>query len=305
MDIDDSLIFPIDIVAYACQGTRRRRTDVATNQAGFSKANIVWQRTLRVYDVGSVPRPIAQWERIAALFEVVDGRGTGFLLKDPTDSVVAASEGFLRPVTHSGASIGTAGYGFGVPTYRLLKRYTFLSRFKDSDISKPQPGNVSLKRGGAPVTLGAAAGNAAINASTGWVTFVANAQQNVVGVTTGTSTDVELASSVGLMVGDRLWLQDMTGTGAQLLNGASHLITAIDDATYTLDVDTTGSLLNAAGTGRAYPQDSSSLTWTGSFYVPVAFESDEINWQMLTAHPDEDGRLIQSPSIRLEEQRVP
>ncbi len=305
MDIDDTLIFPIDIVMYSCTGSRRRFTDVASDQAGFSQTNVVWQRTLRAFELGIVPRPISQWERIASLFEVVDGRATGFLLKDPTDSIVASGEGFMRPLSPAGLPLGTPGFGFGVPTYRLLKRYTFLTRTKDSDIAKPQPGSFALKRGAAAVTIGAGAGNAAVDASTGWVTFVEDALSTVNVVTVGATTVVELNASIGLSVGQRLWLQGLGGADAALLNNSSHEITAVAGAEYTLSTVTTGATITAGGTGRKYPQASEALTWTGSFYVPVAFEADEIDWQMLTASPDEDARLIQSPSVRLIEVRVP
>lgn len=305
MQILDDLIFPDDLIAYACQGKRRRKTDVVTNQAGYAKSNVVWQRTLRSYEVGLVARPIPHWEAIAALHEVVDGRAYGFLLRDPTDSRIGPAEGFMRPVAADGAALGASDFGFGVPTYRLAKRYRFLSRAKDIDITKPQSQGIVLQRGGVPITLGAGAGNAAVNASTGWVTFVADATRAVLDVTVGASTVVELNAVIGLVAGDRLWLQDLTGADAQLLNGLSHQISAVDGAEYTLSTNTVGAAITPAGTARKFPQASEALTWLGRFFIPVSFTSDDLDWQMVAGSGNEDARLVAGPSIQLEEVRLP
>lgn len=297
--------FPDNVIAMACSGKRRRKTDLATDQAGFDQTNIVWQRTLREYELGLVARPVAQAEAIVAHHEIAEGRAYAFPFRDPVDSRVAAGEGFLRPVTTAHLPVGAPGAGFGVPTYRLLKRYTRGARSKDSDISLPETGTVALFRGGAPVTLGAAAGNAAIDYETGFVTFVADSQQNVTAVTVGATTQVELATAVGVAVGQRLWLQDLSGADAALLNNASHAVTNVAGAVYTISTNTAGKTITAAGTGRKYPQASEALQWTGRFFVPVRYDDDDLDWQMVAGAASEDNRLVMTPSIRLVEIRVP
>lgn len=305
MQIYDDLIFPDEIVAMAARGKRRRKTDVATDQAGFAKSNVVWQRTLREYELGLVARPVPQWEQIAALHEVVDGRAYGFLLRDPTDSRAAAGEGVLRPLSPAGAALGTNGFGYGVPTYRTAKRYTFLTRSKDSDVSMLQTGTVAITRGGSPVLFGSGAGNVSASATTGLVTFVPDAQQGVSAVTVGATTAITLAGTVGLSVGQRLWLQDLTGTHASLLNNLSHAITSVVGNVYTVSTNTSGKTITAAGTGRKYPQASEALAWTGNFYIPVAFDSDDLDWQMVAGSDNEDNRLVMGPSVKLVEVRLP
>jgi uncharacterized protein (TIGR02217 family) len=305
MNILYDLMFPSGIISVACQGKRRRRTDLATDQAGFEQTNIVWQRSLREYEIGLCARPVPQFEAIINVHEIAGGRANAFPFRDPVDSRVAAGEGFLRPVTVAHLPVGTSGFGFGVPTYRMLKRYTSGSRSKDSDVSLPETGTVVLTRGGAPVTIGASAGNAAIDYQTGFVTFVADATGTVVDVTVGATTVVELNASIGLSVGQRLWLQGLGGADAALLNNSSHEITAVAGAEYTLSTATTGATISATGTGLKYPQSSEALRWTGSFFIPVRFDDDDLDWQIASGSPDEDVRLVMTPSIRLVEIRVP
>lgn len=297
----DDLIFPTDIIARAVRGRRERRTEIATTQAGVEQRRAMTARTRRLYEIGHVARKVPEFERVLAVHETAEGRRWGFLLADPTDSIVAGTEGVLRPLSASGTPVGAAGFGFGVPTYRLAKRYTVQSYSRDVDVHKPQTGTVALSRGASPVTIGVSAGNAALDVTTGNVTFVADAQANVNSVTPGATTSVTLASALsGLGVGDRLWLQGLGGADASRLNDASHEITNVATATYTLATDTTGATITASGTGRKYPQASEALAWTGRYYVPVRFDADELEWEIVTGGP-EDQRYVQCPSILLVE----
>lgn len=47
--------------------------------------------------------------------------------------------------------------------------------------------------------------------------------------------------------------------------------------------------------------DPSTVTWTGSFYVPVHFVNDEIDWQLDVAGPDPDARFFSGPSVVVRE----
>lgn len=303
MIIFDDLIFPTDIIAYACAGKRKRFTDVATTAAGFTQTNIRWSRTMREFDIGSVARPVPQWEAIATVHEILEGRAYGCLFQDPTDSLVSASEGVLRPIDGNRIGLAVAGAGYGVPTYRLAKRYAFMARSKDVDISKPKSGSAKLLRAGVPVVFGSAAGNVSVDYTTGIATFVADASQAITSITIGTTTHVTLAGSLGLNIGQRLFLTGVTGVDAALLNGLSHPITNFSGSTYFLGTDTSGKTLTATGTGYAYPQGGDTLAWSGSYYVPVAFLNDDLDWNMLTGGR-EDKRSVKGPSIVLTEQRV-
>ena len=305
MDILDDLIFPDEIIATAARGKRRRMTDMVTTEDGGTKTNAVWDRPFRSYDLGLVARPADQWETIATIHDICNGRARGFLLRDPIDSRVSTAEGKLAPRDDDGVAVGTAGLGYGVERYRLVKRKTYAGYNADVEVPKPESGTVALLRGGSPVTLGAGAGNAAIDHATGYVTFVADASSAVSSVTVGATTVVVLGAAIGgLGVGDRLWLQGLTGADAALLNGQSHPITVAAGASYTMGTNTAGKAITAAGTGKAFPQADETLTWSGRFFVPVAFESDDLDWQAVAGHADEDRRLIQGSSVPLLEVKI-
>ena len=65
----------------------------------------------------------------------------------------------------------------------------------------------------------------------------------------------------------------------------------VSPASYTLDT-TTGSLTIPSAPSAA------TLTWSGNFYVPVNFQSDEIDWDLVRGGPY-DGRLVAGPSVVL------
>jgi uncharacterized protein (TIGR02217 family) len=300
------VVMPNNVIAAGVRGKQIRRNSRATTQGGYMTANILWSRTLRQYELGYVPMLASAWAAIEGLHEVTEGGAYGFLMQDPKDQSVTHTTGLIQAY-NNGASVGAMGGGYGVPTYKLNKRYTSSgsSRTKDRGITRPKATPV-INRGGAPVTLGASAGNAAINYDTGTVTFVADSSSTVTAVTVGATTQVTLTAALaGLAVGKRLYLIDLTGTVGATLNGTSHAITAITGGglnVYTLSVVTTGLAWASAGSGYAYPQSAETLTWAGDFYIPVHFESDEIDWELVVGGPV-GTRLVSGPNVVLMEIR--
>lgn len=303
VDVLNDVILPNSVILAGVRGKNKRSNTRVSNQAGFMTVNSVSLTTLREYEIGISPMPISQWQAIAGLFEVTDGGAHGFLMEDPSDNT-AAGGGLLQPLL-SGAAVGSIGAGYGVPTYQLLNRYTSVgsSRVRDRTIKRPKS-SAALFRAALAVTMGAGAGNAALDVTTGIVTFVADASANVTGVAVGTTTQVTLASAIAaLAVGGRLWLQGLTGTNAALLNNQSHAITAIAGAVYTLSTNTQSTSISAAGQGVKYPQPADSVTWTGGYYVPVQFANDEIDWQLEAASSNPAARFFSGPSVVLIEVR--
>lgn len=306
----DDVIFPDSIIAVAARGKKSFATQISTSAAGYENRNATRSLPKRQYEVGAVARTAAQWAQIDALHDVVFGSAYGFLLKDPTNNSVTSTTGLMRPLPASlSGTLGTAGLGYGVPSYRLLKRNTFLARNSDRDVRKPISSTVGLLRNGGAVTIGASAGNAAIDAVNGNVTFVADSSSAVTAVSVGATTQVTLTAALaGLAIGGRLYLSGLTGTVATTLNGLSHAITNITGGglnVYTLSTVTTGLAWVSGGSGYKYPQPTDNLAWTGSFYVPVRFETDDLDWSMLSGSPTTDSRLIEGPSITLLEVLVP
>ena len=298
------IIIPSSVIAAGVRGKNMRNNTRVTTYNGEQQVNVNWTRTIRQYELGVVPMQIAQWQQIESLYEVTDGGAYGMLLRDPKDDEVAASAGKLYPRTAS-ANVGSAGAGYGVPTYNLMKRYsvTGTSRFKDRKITRPL-GIPVIYKNGAPLTLGTADGQFTFNSATGVVTINSSASSTGVAAVPGTITVITFASSAFcalFTVGDRLWLQSVTGTSALVLNEKSHLITNIAGSAITIAADTTG-LTIEAGFGIYYPQQDDALTWSGQFYVPVHFMDDAIDWD-LALGGDYDNRLVAGPQVVLEEVR--
>lgn len=302
----EDVIVPECVLSAGASGKQRRQNDRTSNQGGYATVNVVNDRTLREYLLGVVPMEPELWAEIEGLYEVTDAGAYGMLLKDPKDSSVTVATGALQGYM-AGVEFGAPGFGNGTPLYglRQLKKAASSTRTKAVTRTRPN-GTPSLFRGGTPVVIGAAAGNAALSAAPVYVTFVADASQNVSSVTVGASTEVTLAAALsGLVVGGRLWLQDLTGADAALLNNRSHEITNISGGgsnVYTLAANTVGKTITAAGTGKKYPQPDEALTWSGSFYVPVQFADDDLDWDLVKPGED-DERLISGNSIRLIEIR--
>ena len=302
----EDVIVPECVLSAGASGKQTRKNDRTANQGGYATVNVVNDRTLREYLLGVVPMELELWAEIEGLYEVTDAGAYGMLLKDPKDSSVTVVNGALQGYM-AGVEFGTPGFGNGTPLYglRQLKKAASSTRTKSVVRTRPN-GTPSLFRGGSPVTIGVAGGNAALSAAPVYVTFVADASQNVTAVTVGATTQVTLAAPLaGLVVGGRLWLQDLTGADAGLLNSLSHEITAITGGSlnvYTLATNTAGKTITVAGTGKKYPQPDEALTWSGSFYVPVQFAEDDMEWDLVKPGDDED-RLVAGPSIRLIEIR--
>lgn len=306
----DDVVFPDELVAVAARGRKRWATAIATNQGGFETRNGLRTQPLREYEIGMVPRTVAAWMAVDTLHDVVQGSLYGFLLRDPTNNACTTANGLMRPLPAAlRGTLGTAGAGYGVPNYRLLKRGTSGARTHDRDIRKPVSTGFALYRNGSPVTLGASAGNAALDAVNGNVTFVADSSSAVTAVTVGATTQVTLTAALsGLAIGGRLYLSGLTGTVATTLNGLSHAVTNITGGglnVYTLSTVTTGLAWVSGGSGYKYPQPTDNLTWSGSFYVPVRFETDDIDWSMVMGHASTDTRLVEGPSVLLVEVPLP
>lgn len=297
------VILPECVVAAGVRGRQIRKNARAQNQGGFATINVVWDDTLRQFEFGYKPMEVAAWRAIEGLQEITDSGAYGFLMLDPKDQEVNTGEGLLQP--YLTGNVGTIGFGYGIPTYRLAKQYTTTGsiRTKNRRISRPLA--ASLTRAGSPVTIGVGAGNAAINYDTGTVTFVADESQAMTSITTGATTVLNFANGTGIVAalapGQRVYVTGVTGTGASALNGLPHVIASEGATSLTINTDTNGLTL-ASGTAAKYPQASEALAWTGTFYVPVHFTSDELDWEMLMPG-DVDDRVLAGPSVTVMEVR--
>jgi uncharacterized protein (TIGR02217 family) len=200
-----TVIAPNSLWSAGARGKQKRRNSRVEVQSGESQINIGWSRTLRQYEIGTVPLTVDQWQALEGLHEVTEGGAYGFLLQDPKDCSATAVMGkatLISALAH---------------TYQLIKRYTSVGSAltKDRVITRPRAAGFIVSISGTPT------------------------------------------------------------------------------AGYTLDVDT-GIITIPADPAAA------NVTWSGVFYVPVHFVSDEIDWDLAVAGPA-DTRLMAGPSVVLAE----
>jgi uncharacterized protein (TIGR02217 family) len=114
-----------------------RKNERVRTASGQESINIVWDRSMREYDIGIKPMLRASWEKVQTIFEITDGGARGFLILDPADQT--AGEGG-RVASLSGS----------VVTYQLYKRYEHVAsaRYKDRKITRPLASSIVVKVNG-------------------------------------------------------------------------------------------------------------------------------------------------------------
>lgn len=303
--IFNDVLLPDGLLAAGVRGKQMRR-NIRTEMAnGEMQINIGWNKTLRQYELGTVPLTVAQWQTLEGLHEVTEGGAYGFLMTDPKDT--SCTTGQLQGYLASGF-VGAAGTGYGCPVLKLFKSYSVAgsSRTKTRQITRPKSTGLVVKRNGSPVTVGSSPGNIAIDYDTGTVTFVNDTNQSVASITIGASTVLNFSDGLGMVaalgVGDRVYITGVSGTAATVLNDRSHRVSSKGATSLTIEAVTTGLTVTSPGIAKKYPQGSDALTWTGSFYVPVHFENDQIDWELVVAGAA-DSRYLAGPSVLLTEVR--
>ena len=300
----EDVIVPNSVILAGVVGQQIRQNTRTRNQGGYATVNVVNDVTRRAYQLGIAPMKVDAWQAIEGLYEITDAGAFGMLLEDPKDSSVTAAQGALQGYM-AGVESGVLGFGNGAPTYGIRKVYTAAgSSRKAARAVTRLKGAPAFLRGGSPVIIGVSAGNVAVSAGPSYVTFVADTTRSLTGMTLGATTTVTLSTAIpGLVLGGKLWLQGMTGADAALLNNLAHTITNIASNVYTLSVNTAGKTI-ASGSAAAhkYPQPDEALTWSGSYYVPVQFRDDNLEWELVTGGP-RDVRIVAGPSVYLDEIR--
>lgn len=280
-------------------------TRVVVLRSGAEQRNANWSRVRWRADAASAVRTITDFAALEKFFYAVAGRLHGFRVRDYGDYQHDSAGGtpVLIPLDADGYATGTVGYGYGVPVYQLAKRYTAGALSHDRWITKPVSGDVALTRAASPVTLGASAGNAAVASTTGRVTFVADQSKSINTHTPGTTHVLGLASafSPNVSVGERVYVTGCGGADAAEINSQSHEVTNVSTADVTISLNTTGMTITG-GTAYLYPQPSQALAWSGTFDVPVRFDVDQLDRNMVTRQTS-GSYLVQAISIPMVEVR--
>lgn len=260
--------FP-ESLSYGFEGGPEFHTTIAEYlDNGWEDRNADWSHPRYRFAASKEVNTPAQMKAVREFFlAVAKGRANSFRFQDPEDFEVSSTEGKLG-----------GGVGAGVPAYQMHKRYSAGSNIYDRRITKPVTGTAVVYREAAPVTVGVAAGNIAIDYTTGIVTFVADATTSASAITVGATTQVTLAANLGLTAGMLLYLIGFTGADAALVNGLAHTINSVTGSgpyTFTLATDTAGKTITlGSGAGHKYPQVTDDLTFACQFDVPVRLDVD-------------------------------
>jgi uncharacterized protein (TIGR02217 family) len=126
------MVFRHSVISAGVKGKQNRKNQRVMTAGGFESVNIVWDRTLREYEIGTIPLQRADWEYIEVFHEVTEGGAYGFLLEDPKDYCSTSTTTYTQ-TTGVFASLGGG-------QYQLFKRYLHIAsgRYKDRKITRPQ-----------------------------------------------------------------------------------------------------------------------------------------------------------------------
>ncbi|WP_454737589.1 DUF2460 domain-containing protein [Cupriavidus necator] len=282
--------FP-DNIAFGATVGPAYMTVVTPVYSGREARAIAWTQSRCNFEVGRRLMSVADTAAIDAFFRVVKGRAYGFRIKDWTDYSVTTATGFL-------AATATPG------VFQLSKGYASGALTETRSITKPVVGTVQLYRNAAPVSAGGGAGQYALDTTTGLVTFVADASQNMTGNTPGSVTVLHFGSALtGAAVGKYVGVSGVSGSLGTTLNGKLWQITAVGTNQITIAANTTGNT-GSGGAAKLYPQGTDVLTWSGQFDVPVRFDIDEMKKQIVERSGSNGELLVDWGSVPIIEIRV-
>lgn len=263
------LSFKIDIV-----GGPDYATEILERKGGLEDRNIIRPQPRRTWEFAYM-RNLAEMKALYNFFLSKKGSGIRFRMRDPFDYIVTNTEGYL----------GTLGVGTGEPTYQASKHYISTTDTHDEDIFKLISGYFTGYRGVSTLTVGASPGNISIDYNTGITTFVADATSSITSHTPGSDHVFVTSGNLSTLAAlDKIYLRNVTGTAASILNNIAHPIVSrsgTGPVTWTISTDTTG-LTATTGNADAYPQADENLRWAGQFDRPVRFMKDGFKWRYVT-----------------------
>ena len=141
------------IIAAGIRGKNMRKNARVPVDNGAESINIVWDQTLREFELGFKPMIVSAWQAIETLHEITEGGAFGFLMEDPKDRQV--TDGVVSSLTST--------------TFQLYKRYLDApsGRFKLRKITRPRASGFAPSISGVPI----APANYTLNVTTGIITI--------------------------------------------------------------------------------------------------------------------------------------
>lgn len=135
------VVMPNSVISAGVRGKNMRQNTRTQTEGGHQTINVGWTRTLRQYEIATVPMLISHWQAVEALFEITEGGAFGFLMEDPKDCVLPASDNAIGAVVTVAAA---------TPYMQLVKRYTDArsGRTKDRPVTRPQVSTIRFYEDG-------------------------------------------------------------------------------------------------------------------------------------------------------------
>ena len=255
--------FPDDI-SYGSRGGPSWNTSVIVMNSGYEKRNKNWTNARYAYDVSYGIKTQTELLALVDFFNRVNGKADGFRFKDHAD--YQATDEALVPD--------------GSPTIQLIRTYGSGANTWVRNITKPIAGS-TFKRGGSPLV----SISPSVDTTTGIITLPADSSAVITNITQSASTSPESYGVVttgaahGYSNGDEIYIIGVQGMTE--VNGIVFTISAVTATTFELGVDTSAytaftSTSPQTGTASKYVQSTEQLLWTGTFDVPVRFDTDTL-----------------------------
>lgn len=188
------------------------------------------------------------------------GRARGFRFQDWSDYTTTTEPLIPQP---------TVNPAVGSPTLQLIKTYSdgLVSYVRNIYKPKASPAAVLLKNGGA-------FGGYTLDTTSGVVTLNVINSKSITAITQANPAVLTVGASHGFVANDLISVSGVLGMTQ--INGQVAAVTATGSTTITLgSVNSTAySAYTSGGTAAKYLTTTDTMTWSGSFDVPVRFDVD-------------------------------
>lgn len=255
----DEIILPPDISRGAQFGPTFS-TIVVETVSGAETRISQWLTCRHRGSISLEMRTPAQMAALKAFFLVRTGRARGFRFKDWTDFQVTNEPLIPQPAINPAV---------GSPTIQLIKTYTdgLLSYVRN--IYKPTVSPAVTLRKNAVSFAGYT-----LDATTGIVSLNVLNSKSITAITQANPAVLTVGAAHGFAVNDIAYVSGVAGMTQ--INGTAATVTATGASTITLGAvnSSTYSAYTSGGTAAKYLTTTDTLDYSGTFEVPVRFDTD-------------------------------
>lgn len=263
-------------------------TIVAENLSGYEQRTQRWVNWRMSFDLSMSPLPEADFRDLKAHFATMRGRLHSWPLRDFTDYQVTVAQSRVVQLSPG--------------VFQLHKRYGDAPDYYDRPLTRIDISEAFVaRRGGAPMTAGAGAGQYALSANGGTLTVQPDQTRSISSHVVGATHRINITDfSPNVSPGNTVYLSGVSGTAAGILNGVALTVATVGSGFITLNVNTTS--LTASGGNAARRIAASEITFSGAFFVPVRYDVDRLNGQAVNRSQSK-GLFVQPTGLRAIEVR--